>query len=62
MEEFTGHDNIELLEIRKNKLKNCQGLGNMAKLTELYLDENEITDFSFLQNMPELKKLNLGTN
>ena len=41
-ENFTGHDNLELLELRKNKLRNLTGLGNMSKLKELYLAENEI--------------------
>jgi len=32
-ENFTGHDNLEVLEIRKNKLKNLKGIKNMKKLT-----------------------------
>lgn len=30
--EFTGHPNIEVLELGKNKLKNTDGLSNMPKL------------------------------
>ena len=41
-ENFTGHDNLELLELSKNKLKNLNGLGKLKKLKELVIEENEI--------------------
>jgi len=42
-EAFTGHQNLEILDLSKNKLKDLQGLGNMPKLKELIISENEIT-------------------
>ena len=34
---FTGLPNLGVLRMRNNKLKTCEGLANMPKLTELYL-------------------------
>jgi len=37
---------LRILELRKNKLTNVQGLGNLPNLHELYLAENEISDIT----------------
>ena len=39
-----------------------QGFVNCYALQELYLNENEITNISHLNNMPMLRKLDLNTN
>jgi len=36
-EKFIGLPNVGILRMRNNKLKSCEGLANMPKLTELYL-------------------------
>ena len=59
---FQGHPNLELLEIRKNKLKKLEGIRDMPALKEFYADENEIEDFSDLDNLPQLKILDLRAN
>jgi len=38
--EFEGHAGIELLELRKNKLRTVDGIGRCPSLKELYIDEN----------------------
>ena len=50
------------LELKKNKLVNCDGLKNLKMLRELYLNENKISDISGLADLPMLKKLDLNTN
>lgn len=57
-----GHPSLACLELRKNKLVSCAGLLNMHQLTELYLNENEISDFKALRDLPALRKLDLNTN
>jgi Leucine-rich repeat (LRR) protein len=59
---FSGHNNIVYLEIKKNKLKSCQGISQMARLQELYLNENEITHLADLVGLPALKVLSVNTN
>lgn len=41
---WKGHNCLEVLELRKNKLRKLKGLANMKCLQELYVCENEITD------------------
>ena len=60
--QFTGHVNLRILELKKNKLTSCEGLSNLDALEELYLNENEITNIRHIRNMPNLKKLDLNTN
>jgi len=43
---FSGHPNLRILELKKNKLTDCGGICNMENLEELYLSENEIKDVS----------------
>ena len=50
------------LELKKNKLLNCAGLGNMPALTTLNISENEITTLKALVNLPSLTTLNANTN
>merc|ERR1712032_1482087 len=38
------------------------GLHNMEMLTELYLNENELTTLKDIKNLPNLKKLEVNTN
>jgi len=59
---FVGHPTIEVLELRKNKLKNTNGIAMMPQLVELYLAENELTDFRSLTALPKLRRLNLRKN
>ena len=59
---FNGHENILYLEIKKNKLTDCNAIANMPKLQELYLNENEINDIYGLFNLPALKRLDFNTN
>eukprot|EP00347_Sterkiella_histriomuscorum_P017186 403350341 len=53
---------LKILELRKNKLTDCKGLGNLYMLEELYLAENEITTIEDLVNMTNLTKLHLRGN
>ena len=57
--DFTGHQRLEVLELRKNKIKNWDGLGNMPKLNALYLGENPLVSISQLHTMTHLKRLHL---
>jgi len=50
------------LDLSKNKLKDLQGLGNMPKLKELIISENEITSILHLNNVPSLIKLSMRQN
>ena len=43
---FSGHNNIVYLELKKNKLKSCENISKIARLQELYLNENEITSLA----------------
>lgn len=49
---WKGHPSLQYLELRKNKLKRLNRLANLPNLIELYLSENEITDFRALENLP----------
>lgn len=61
-EGFQEHSNIEILELRRNKLKNCKGLHKMVSLTYLDLSENEITNFQDLNTLTSLETLILKSN
>ena len=37
-ERFTGHPTLTVLELKKNRLESCKGIGHLTALTELYLD------------------------
>lgn len=37
VEDWAGHDTLEILELRKNKLKKLAGVKNMRNLQELYV-------------------------
>lgn len=41
---WKGHASIEILELRKNKLRKLKGLANLKNLRQLYVCENELTD------------------
>ncbi|EAR92031.1 hypothetical protein TTHERM_00105260 (macronuclear) [Tetrahymena thermophila SB210] len=58
-ENFTGHQSINVLILKKNKLKNLKGIQNMRNLEQIYAAENPITNFYDLNNLPHLKKLHL---
>ena len=62
MTEFKGHHALEILELRKNRLKSLEGLKDLHNLIELDVSENYLTGFAELNNMPALKKLVLSTN
>lgn len=53
---------MEILELRKNRLKKLAGLKNMRSLQELYVSENLLTDIRGLENLPSLKKLYVRGN
>ena len=59
---FTGHNTLQVLEMRKNKLADLRGLASCANLQELYLDENNIYDVSQLTHMQSLRVLHLRDN
>jgi hypothetical protein len=61
-ERFQGHQQIIMLDLRKNKLTSCKGICNMPQLEQLFLGENEIADTDDLEGLPKLKKLDLNTN
>ena len=48
LEEFDGHPLLQILELRGNKIKSLKGLKKIPKLRELYVAENELTDFKGL--------------
>eukprot|EP00828_Plagiopyla_frontata_P016847 TRINITY_DN2203_c0_g1_i2.p1 TRINITY_DN2203_c0_g1~~TRINITY_DN2203_c0_g1_i2.p1 ORF type:complete len:395 (-),score=106.09 TRINITY_DN2203_c0_g1_i2:41-1225(-) len=60
--QFEGHGKLELLELRKNKLKTLDGIQQCPCLEELYVDENLITDWNSLKGLPKLKTLHLRDN
>jgi len=59
---FTGHPKLKILEIRKNKLTNFNGIKDLPCLEELYAAENEIVSLQGLENLPNLKKLHIRKN
>ena len=61
-DQFTGHPNLKILELRGNKITNINGLKSMVKLEELYLCENTIAYIDTLEEFPSLKILNLRKN
>jgi Leucine-rich repeat (LRR) protein len=61
-DQFLGHPNLKIFEIRGNKIANVGGLKSMPKLEELYLCENNITFIDTLEDLSQLKKLHLRKN
>jgi protein phosphatase 1 regulatory subunit 7 len=59
---WKGHHSIEILELRKNKLRKLKGIANMKQLQELYVCENELTDIRGLESLPQLHKLSVRNN
>lgn len=59
---FPGHPKLKILDIKKNKFVNLEGISNMPCLEELYAGENEIVSLKGLENLPSLKKLHLRKN
>ncbi len=53
---------IRKLEMNVYKIYNIDSLQYFTNLEELYLYGNYITDFSVLEKLPSLKKLNIGRN
>jgi Leucine-rich repeat (LRR) protein len=53
---------LQVLELRKNQLPNCEGIENLPLLEALYLGENQIKSISGLKNLPSLKRLHLRNN
>lgn len=56
-ERFTGHANIAVLILHKNKLTNASGIAHMPSLEEVYLAENPLTSFFDMNDLPNLKKI-----
>ena len=61
--------NVKLLNLSKyisnldkNEIKSMQGIGQMARLTDLYLGENQFKEIVELDNLVNLKYLQLGDN
>jgi Leucine-rich repeat (LRR) protein len=42
LEDFDGHNKIQVIELRGNKLKSLKGLKKLLRLKELYIAENQI--------------------
>lgn len=59
---WRGHQTIEILELRKNKLKKLKGVKDLKSCKELYVCENEITDIRGLENLSVLRRLSLRNN
>ena len=53
---------LEQLGLWKNQIADLTGLENCTNLTELYLDDNNISDISSLSGLIQLEKLGLGRN
>jgi hypothetical protein len=56
---------LEILSLSNNQIKDIKSLKNLKNLKELYLKENNISDFSqleFLKNCKKLEILNLSEN
>lgn len=63
LEEFNGHDKLEVIYLRKNKLTNLRGLSNCKSLKIIYVNENQLTTFNTdISNLPNLKKINFKLN
>ena len=56
------HRGLELLSVKKNKIKHLNGVEGLTKLKELYLDENSIKSMDGLGRLPSLEILSLQTN
>lgn len=61
-ENFTGHDRLKILSLKKNKLTNLKGISHCANLEVLYVNENQITTFENLYDLPALRKINFKLN
>lgn len=61
-EAFEGHQKLEVLSLRKNRLATMTTLKNMPALRELYLAENKIKNFTGLEGLGALKTLHLRKN
>jgi Leucine-rich repeat (LRR) protein len=59
---WKGHHGVEVLELRKNKLKKLRGVKDLRVCKELYVCENEVTDLRGLENLPVLRRLSLRNN
>jgi Leucine-rich repeat (LRR) protein len=44
-EDFEGHQTLEILELRGNKLQNLKGIKNIHSLRELYVADNSLSSF-----------------
>jgi Leucine-rich repeat (LRR) protein len=60
--DFSHHENLQLLELRNNKLTSLQGIANLPALKELYAADNKISSIEGLKNLPSLTKLHLRKN
>ena len=54
--------NVELLELKNNKISEIKGLDTLKNLKELNLFENQITEIKGLENLTNLEYLQLGRN
>jgi Leucine-rich repeat (LRR) protein len=59
---WKGHHGIEILELRKNKLRKLKGISAMKNLKQLYVCENELTDIRGLEGLSSLQKLSVRNN
>ena len=53
---------LEILDLRGNKITEIKGLDNLVNLKELHLSVNRITDIIGLEKLNNLQKLNLNKN
>eukprot|EP00743_Colponemidia_sp_Colp-15_P001805 GILK01001970.1.p1 GENE.GILK01001970.1~~GILK01001970.1.p1 ORF type:complete len:331 (-),score=82.86 GILK01001970.1:137-1087(-) len=61
-ETFPGHDQIQELELRSNKLTSLVGVRNIPRLQKLYLAENELESLTGLEALPALEYLHVRHN
>jgi len=61
-EAFTGHADIEELDLSNNSLESLAGVGNMPKLLKLTIAKNKIASLEGMAGLPEVKSLDLSGN
>ena len=59
---FTGHDNIQILDLSGNQLRSLTTLTNMKKLRKVYLTGNKILKFHGFNDCEELEEINMRDN
>jgi len=61
-EAWVGHPNLRIVKSVDNKFKSLAPFKNMARLEELYMASNSISNLNGWESLPVLKKLHLRRN